>query len=75
MSQPIDAAAARELSPDGAAAPTPDRKLVEDAPASADAPAPRDRAGAQRGMVLLLAGGALFWGAVAAAIWIATHWG
>jgi len=72
MSQPIDAAAANELAPNDAGATPAGWKLVEDSPA-ADTPAPRDRAGAQRGMVLLLLGGGLFWGAVAAAIWFATH--
>jgi hypothetical protein len=72
MSQPLDAAAADELPPEGAAAKPAGWKLVDDAP-TPDTPAPRDRAGAQRGMVLLLLGGGLFWGAVAAAIWFATH--
>jgi len=70
MAQPIDATAA-ERPPAGAA--TGDSagwKLVEDAPPP-DGPRTRDRAGAARGMALLLAGGALFWAAVAAAVWTA----
>ena len=72
MSQPLDVAAADGLPPKDAAAKPAGWTLVDDAPAS-DWPAPRDRAGAQRGMALLIAGGGLFWGAVAAAIWFATH--
>jgi len=72
MSQPIDAAAASPP-PEVASAQPAGWKLVEDAP-EPDLPT-RDRAGAQRGMALLLAGGGLFWGAVAAAIWFATHRG
>lgn len=72
MSQPLDGAAANELPPDGAGAKPAGWKLVAEAP-GAETPAPRDRAGAQRGMALLLLGGGLFWGAVAAAIWFATH--
>jgi hypothetical protein len=72
MSQPIDATAARELPSSGASAQPDGWKLVADAP-STDTPEIRSRAGAQRGMVLLLLGGALFWGAVAAAIWFATR--
>jgi hypothetical protein len=73
MSHPIDAAAV-ELPPKEADAKPAGWKLVEDAPAT-DTPVPRDRAGAQRGMVLLLLGGGLFWGLMAAAIWFATHRG
>jgi hypothetical protein len=75
MSQPSDATAARELPPNAAAKEAAGWKLVEDAPATADQPTPRHRAGAQRGMVLLLLGGGLFWGAVAVALWFATHSG
>jgi hypothetical protein len=71
MSHPLDARAAEEL-PEVAPAKPAGWKLVDDAP-SPDAPEVRDRAGAQRGMVLLLLGGGLFWGAVAAAIWLAIH--
>lgn len=74
MSQPIDAAAADELPPEAASAKPAGWKLVADAPAS-DPPDARDRAGAQRGMALVLGGGGIFWGAVAAAIWFATHRG
>ena len=71
MSQPIDATAAQEA-PAPAAKPAAGWKLVEDAPAP-DLPQPRDRAGAQRGMLLILMGGGLFWGAVAVAIWFASR--
>jgi hypothetical protein len=71
MSQPIDATAAEE-GPAQAATPTAGWKLVEDALAP-DPPQPRDRAGVQRGMALILMGGGLFWGAVAAAIWFAAR--
>ena len=43
--------------------------LVQPAP-SPDAPDTRDRGGAQRGMALALAGGAVFWAAVGAAVWL-----
>jgi hypothetical protein len=71
MSQQIDATAADEV-PGQAAPPAAGWKLVEDAPAP-DLPTPRDRSGAQRGMILILLGGGLFWGAVAAAIWFANR--
>jgi len=72
MLQRRDALTADELTAEPAAAPTPRRRrkgwrLVANAPAS-DGPEARDRAGARRGMILLLAGGSLFWGAVAALV-------
>jgi|GEM_PF-3151159 len=42
-------------------------RLVADAPA-ADAPHPRDRSGARRGMLIVLVVGALFWAAVIALV-------
>jgi len=71
MSQPIDATAVEE-GPAPAATQAAGWKLVEDAPAT-DLPQPRDRGGAQRGMILILIGGGLFWSAVAAAIWFANR--
>jgi hypothetical protein len=70
MAHHIDATAA-ERPPASAATGNPAGwKLVEDAPAS-DEPVTRDRTGAAKGMTLLLVGGGLFWGAVAAAVWFA----
>ncbi|MGZ6015928.1 MAG: hypothetical protein ACXWKM_09305 [Phenylobacterium sp.] len=71
MSHPIDATSADPPPAEAAAKPT-GRTLVEDAPAP-DLPLARDRAGAARGMALLLIGGALFWGLVGAAIWFASR--
>jgi hypothetical protein len=72
MSHQIDAAAGADLPAEAAASAEakPGWKLVEDAPAP-EPPDIRSRAGAQRGMVLLLVGGGLFWTAVAAAVWLA----
>ena len=69
MSQPIEAAAVEEAP---ASARTAGWKLVEETP-TPDLPVARSRAGAQRGMVLVLLGGGIFWGGVAAAIWFATR--
>ena len=70
MSQQINAPAAEEAPATGIAPAQSSRgwTLVEDAPAP-EIPLARDRAGAARGMVLLLLGGGFFWGAVAAALW------
>ena len=69
MAQPIDVTTAERPRAEAASGSPAGWKLVEDAP-SPDLPAPRDRAGAAKGMALLLAGGGLFWAAVAAAIWV-----
>ena len=71
MSHPFDATAGKPPPAETAEKPA-GWNLVEDAPAS-DKPLPRHRAGAARGMALLLLGGGLFWAAVAAAIWSASR--
>lgn len=70
MSHPIDAAAADAPPAEAAAAPSRPAgwTLIEDAP-EPDQPVARDRAGAARGLWLLLVAGGLFWALVAAAIW------
>jgi hypothetical protein len=75
MPQRRDALTADELTAAEPATPPsarPRRKtwrLVADAPA-VDAPDVRDRRGARQGMILLLAGGGLFWAVVAALVWV-----
>jgi hypothetical protein len=61
-----EAAAAANLSPDRAKAHRRSR-LVQVAPGPEE-PSTRDRVGAQKGMMIMLAGGGLFWLAVAALV-------